>query len=138
MVDKSMTASGHEGTNVSPVHQHNLHLTYREILAKSSATARTQAFSQLIATLPEEDLEYIDSLVARDLCEALKRVDSIPPHRRGVLDTETELSALYPRNGQNPDRGSVFEPGYPTPNFSLRSPTTRGGAQEADLSLSLA
>ena len=59
---------------MSPIHQHNLHLTYREILAKSSATARTQAFSQLVATLPEEDLQYIDSLVARDLCEALKKI----------------------------------------------------------------
>ena len=58
---------------MSPAHQHNLHLTYREILAKPSATARTQASSQLIATLPEEDLEYIDSLVARDLCEALEK-----------------------------------------------------------------
>jgi hypothetical protein len=73
-----VTASGQEGTNVSPAHQHNLHLTYSEILAKPSATARTQAFSQLIATLPEEDLEYIDSLVARDLCEALEKIGCNP------------------------------------------------------------
>jgi hypothetical protein len=63
---------------LSPAHQHNLHLTYREILAKSSATARTQAFSQLVATLSEEDLQYIDSLVARDLCEVLEKIGCDP------------------------------------------------------------
>jgi hypothetical protein len=63
-----------EEENMSPVQQHNLHLTYREILAKSSATARSQAFAQLVAALPKEELEYLDGLVARDLCQALEQM----------------------------------------------------------------
>jgi hypothetical protein len=66
---------------MSPAQQHNLHLTYREILAKSSETARSQAFAQLVATLPEEDLAYLDSLVARDFCQALEAM--------GLQDTST-------------------------------------------------
>ena len=59
---------------MSPVQQHNLHLTYREILAKPSTTARSQAFAHLVATLPDEQLAYLDDLVARDLCQALGRM----------------------------------------------------------------
>jgi hypothetical protein len=73
-VDNFVTASGHQGKNLSPAHQHNLHMTYREILASSSQTARSRAFSHLVATLPEEDLEYLDRLVARDLCQALEEI----------------------------------------------------------------
>jgi hypothetical protein len=59
---------------MSPAQQHNLHLTYREILAKSSAKARSRAFAHLVTTLPEEELKYLDSLVARDLCQALEKM----------------------------------------------------------------
>jgi hypothetical protein len=67
---------------MSHARQHNLHMTYREILNKPGKTARRQAFADFLDDLSEEELGYIDSLLERDMVETLpeqcwERVNSL-------------------------------------------------------------
>ena len=58
---------------MSPIRQHNLLLSYHEILAKPDEDSRLAAFSQLITGLPEEEMDYLDRLLTRDLRQAWEK-----------------------------------------------------------------
>jgi hypothetical protein len=67
---------------MSHTQQHNLHFTYREILNKPGQAARLEAFVRFLDDLLDEELDYIDGLLERDLGEllpeeCLDRVDSL-------------------------------------------------------------
>ena len=52
---------------MSSIRQHNLLIAYHEILAKPSETSRSLAFSELVAGLTEEEMDYLNRLLTRDL-----------------------------------------------------------------------